>query len=153
MHVFAGKQRDKETVVAQLPTSFFKYWVLTSIPDEEGGLYEAQPLGFPPNWPPRRGPQDFDFREDGKFSYITFAPNDGRVELDGSWELDVEPEYIHIEIPDTDHAEAISLAGSGWSGKSASFTLEIVALDDERLGVRVLEQQRREDIIVPGDLG
>jgi hypothetical protein len=151
--VFAARRREKEAVVDQLPTSFFKYWVLLSIPDEDGGVYEARPLGFPPNWPPRRGPQDFDFREDGRFSYITFGPNDGRVELDGSWELDGNSGHIHIEIPDTDNAEAISLAGSGWSGNSANFTLEIVAVDDEKLEVKVLEQQRREDIIVPGDLG
>jgi len=117
-------------------------------------VYEARPLGFPPSWEGLgRGPQGFDFREDGKFSYITFASNDARVELDGSWELEPEPEYIHIEIPDTDHAEAISLAGSGWSGNSASFTLEIVALENEKLEVRVLEKQRPEDVFVPGDVG
>jgi hypothetical protein len=140
--------------VARSQGSLLKYWVLTSIPDEEGGVPKARPLGFPPNWEGLgRGPQGFDFREDGKFSYITFAPDDGRVELDGSWELEPEPEYIRIDIPDTDNAEAISLAGSGWSGNSANFTLEIVAVDDEKLEVKVLEQQRREDIIVPGDLG
>jgi hypothetical protein len=134
--------------------NLFKYWVLTSMPDEEGSVYEAQPLGFPPNWEDLgRGWQGFDFREDGKFSYFTFADNDPRIELDGSWELEPEPEYIHIEIPDTGDAGAISLAESGWSGRSASFTLERVALDDGLLKVRVLEQQRPEDIVVPGDVG
>ena len=57
------------------------------MPDEEGSVYEARPLGFPPDWPEQRGWQGFDFREDGKFFYFTFAANDPRVELDGSWEL------------------------------------------------------------------
>ena len=54
-----------------LQSSFFKYWVLTSVSDEEGGVYEARPLRFPPNWPIQRGWRGFDSREDGKFSYFT----------------------------------------------------------------------------------
>ena len=141
--------------MAQLPSGFFKYWVLTLMPDEEGEMYEARPLGSPPNWEGlERGWQGFDFREDGKFSYMTFLPNDPRVELDGSWKLDTDSGRIRIEIPDTDEAGAISLAGSGWRmGKAASFTLEIVDLDEEMLKVRILEEQPPEaDIVNPGDV-
>ena len=56
--------------MARLQSSFFKYWVLTSIPDEEGGVSEARPLGFPPELPPQRGWQGFDFREDGKIGRL-----------------------------------------------------------------------------------
>jgi hypothetical protein len=71
--------------VTQLQSSFFKYWVLTSKSDEEGGVHQARPLGYPPNWPIQRGWRGFDFREDGKFSYFTFTASDKRIELHGSW--------------------------------------------------------------------
>jgi hypothetical protein len=123
--------------VAQLPNGFFRYWVLTSIPDEEGGVYEARPLGFPPDLPPQRGWQGFDFREDGKFSYFTFLPDDTRVELHGSWELEPDSGHIHIKLPkDVGDAHI----GLGVSETSRRFALEIVALEDQMLKVRVLEE-------------
>jgi hypothetical protein len=122
--------------VAQLPSGFFKYWVLTSIPDKEGDVYEARPLGFPPHWPPRRGWQGFDFREDGKFSYFTFAATDPRVEVHGSWELEPDSGYIHIKLPkDVGDAHI----GLGVGETSRRFALEIVALEDKMLKVRGLE--------------
>jgi hypothetical protein len=128
--------------VAQLPSGFFKYWVLTSIPDEEGGVYEARPLGFPPDLPPQRGWQGFDFREDGKFSYFTFAANDARIELHGSWELEPDSGHIHIKLPkDVGDAHI----GLGVSESSTSFALEIVALEEKMLKVRVLEELPADD--------
>ena len=128
--------------MTQLPSGFFKYWILTSIPDEEGGVHEAQPLGFPPDWPLQRGWQGFDFREDGKFSYFTFAANDARVELHGSWELESDSGHIHIKLPkDTGGAHI----GPAVSETSTSVALEIVALEDEMLKVRVVEDLPADD--------
>ena len=112
--------------MAQLPNGFFRYWVLTSIPDEEGGVYEARPLGFPPDLPPQRGWQGFDFREDGKFSYFTFLPDDARVELHGSWELEPDSGYIHIKLPKD--------VGDAHVGLAVSET------SNQMLKVRVLEE-------------
>jgi hypothetical protein len=135
--------------VAQLPSGFFKYWVLTSLPDEEGGLYEARPLGFPPDWPPQRGWQGFDFREDGKLSYFTFAVNDARIELHGSWELEPDSDHIHIKLPkDTGGAHI----GLGVSETSRRFALELVVLEDELLKVRVLEELPVDDAQLAHDV-
>jgi hypothetical protein len=128
--------------VAQLQSSVFKYWILTSMPDEEGGVYEARPLGVPPNRPTHRGWQGFDFREDGKFFYFTFAANDARVELHGSWELEPDPGHIHIKLPKDIGDAHVGLAVSE---TSTSFALEIVALEDEMLKVRVLEALPADD--------
>jgi hypothetical protein len=135
--------------VAQLQSSFFKYWVLTSMPDEEGGVYEARPLGFPPNWPEQRGWQGFDFREDGKFSYFTFAANDPRIEVHGSWKLEPDSGHIHIELP-KDIGDAH--IGLGVSETSTRFTLEIVALEAEMLKVRVLEEPPADDTQLAHDV-
>jgi hypothetical protein len=136
--------------VDQLPTNLLKYWVLTSIPDEEGGPYEARPLGFPPNWPTLRGWQGLDFREDGKFSFFTFAANDGRVELVGSWEPEPDSGHIHITLPkDTGDAHT----DLGVSEESfTSFTLEIVALEDELLKARILEELPVDDAQLARDV-
>jgi hypothetical protein len=125
-------------MVPQQQSSLFKYWVLTSMPDEVGGVYEARPLGFPPNWPTQRGWQGFDFREDGKFSYFTFASNDARVEVHGSWELEPDSGHIHITLP-KDIGDAHTDLGVS-EESSTDFTLEIVALEDELLKVRILEE-------------
>jgi hypothetical protein len=129
--------------VARLQSSFFKYWILTAMPDEEGGVYEARPLGFPPDLPPQKGWQGFDFREDGKFSYFTFLPNDAHVELHGSWELEPDSGHIHIKLPKDNGDAYIGLGVSEESSKS--FALEIVALEDEMLKVRVLEELPTDD--------
>jgi hypothetical protein len=122
--------------VDQLPSSFFRYWVLTSMPDEEGGVSKARPLGFPPDLPPQRGWQGFDFREDGKFSYFTFLPDDTRVELHGRWELEPDSGHIHIKLPKDNGGAHIGLAVNETSRR---FAFELVALEDEMLKVRVLE--------------
>jgi hypothetical protein len=136
--------------VAQLPSGFFRYWVLTSIPDDEGGVYEARPLGFPPDWPLQRGWQGFDFREDGKFSYFTFTANDTRIELHGSWELEQDSGHIHIKLPKDIGGAHIGL-GVG-EESSTSFTLEVVALEDELLKVRVIEEMPADDARLAGDV-
>ena len=128
--------------MAQLPNGFFRYWVLTSMPGEEGGVYEARPLGFPPDLPPQRGWQGFGFREDGKFSYFTFLPDDTRVELHGRWELEPDSGHIHIKLPKDTGGAHIGLAVSE---TSTSFALEIVALEDEMLKIRVLEALPADD--------
>ena len=133
----------------RLPSGFFRYWVLTSIPDEDGGVYEARPLGFPPDWPPQRGWQGFDFREDGKLSYFTFAVNDARIEPHGSWELEPDSDHIHIKLPKDTGGAHIGLAVSE---TSTSVALEIVALEDEMLKVRVVEDLPADDAQLAQDV-
>jgi hypothetical protein len=128
--------------VARLQSNFFKYWILTAMPDEAGGVYEARPLGFPPDLPPQWGWQGFHFREDGKFSYFTFLPNDARVELHGRWELESNSGHIHIKLPKDIGGAHIGL---GVNETSRRFALEIVALEDEMLKVRVLEELPADD--------
>jgi hypothetical protein len=128
--------------VDRLPSGFFRYWVLTSIPDEDGGVSVARPLGFPPDFPQQRGWQGFDFREDGKFSYFTFLPDDARVELHGRWKLEPDSGYIHIKLPKDNGGAHIGLAVSETSRRLA---LEVVALEDEMLKVRVIEELHADD--------
>jgi hypothetical protein len=122
--------------------------VLSAPLDAEGDVYEARPLGFPPNWGDiRRGLQGFDFREDGKFSYLTFLPNDVPVEVTGSWKLEPDSGHIDIELRDIGDAyipQGASLS-RGENGTSANFALEIVTLDDEILQFKVLEELIEDD--------
>jgi hypothetical protein len=113
------------------------------------GVYEARPLGFPPDLPPQRGWQGFDFREDGKFSYFTFLPNDARVELHGRWELEPDSGHMHIKLPKDNGGAHIGLA---LSETSRRFALEIVALEDEMLKVRVLEELPADDAELAHDV-
>jgi hypothetical protein len=136
--------------VPQLQSSLLKYWVLTSMPDEVEGVHEARPLGFPPNWPTQRGWQGFDFREDGKFSFFTFAANDGRLELVGWWEPEPDSGHIHVTLPkDTGDAHTdLGVSEESFTG----FTLEIVALEDELLKARILEEVPADDAQLAGDV-
>jgi hypothetical protein len=99
--------------------------------------------------PPQKGWQGFDFREDGKFSYFTFLPNDPRVELHGRWELEPDSGHIHIKLPRDIGGAHIGLAVSE---TSRSFTLEIVALEDKMLKVRVLEELPADDAQLAHDV-
>ncbi|MBD2099963.1 hypothetical protein [Leptolyngbya sp. FACHB-261] len=99
-----------------LPKPIFKQW-LHSREEDEGGVMVYRPIDFA--FPPARGREGFEFRENGEFINLGIGPTDRRQASSGRWTLK-QPGVVEIDLP----------------GQQASYQLIIVECNEQVLKVR-----------------
>ncbi|MBX2866282.1 MAG: hypothetical protein KTR27_22260 [Leptolyngbyaceae cyanobacterium MAG.088] len=78
-----------------LPTPIFQQW-LHSREEDAGGVRVYRPMDYP--FPPARGREGLEFRQDGTFIVYQIAPTDGNRAVEGLWQLQ-DNNRVQIEFP------------------------------------------------------
>lgn len=95
----------------------FQHWT-HSYEDDREGVVVYRPADY--DFPPSRGREGFELKEDGTCIRYAIGPADGRQTMEGTWELKGKNELI-VEIP---------------GSSPSSFTLTILSATPETLTVR-----------------
>jgi hypothetical protein len=82
--------------MSSLPGSIFKRWV-HSREEDTGENIVYRPVGYP--FPPARGREGIEFREDGAFIHYLIGPSDRPQAINGQWQSN-EPMIIEVDFSD-----------------------------------------------------
>jgi hypothetical protein len=82
--------------MSSLPGSIFKRWI-HSREEDTGENVVYRPAGY--RFPPARGREGIEFREDGAFVHYVIGPTDRSQAVKGQWKSN-EPKIIEVSFPD-----------------------------------------------------
>ena len=78
-----------------LPNPIFQQW-LHSREEDEGDVRVYRPMDYP--FPPARGREGLEFRQDGTFVLYQIAPTDGNLAVEGRWQLE-NNNRVQVQFP------------------------------------------------------
>ena len=102
----------------ELPPEIFKHWIHSREEDtEDVRVYRPSDYKFPPS----RGREGFEFKENGEFIWYGIGPTDRPQKIPGTWTSEGKNQIrVSLEAPRQD-----------------SYTMQIVSCDERLLKVRL----------------
>ena len=102
----------------ELPSAIYKHWIHSREEDaEDVRVYRPSDYKFPPS----RGREGFEIKENGEFIQYGIGPTDAPEKIIGTWTIAGENQIIvSLEVP-----------------RQNSYTMEVVSCDERLLKVRL----------------
>jgi hypothetical protein len=100
-----------------LPNQIFRRWI-HSREEDQGDILVYRPTGYP--FPPARGREGLEFRENGEFIRYQIGATDRNLAVPGQWSIE-NGNVVTIQFPDQ---------------SASSYTLTILECDEQILKVR-----------------
>lgn len=100
-----------------LPNTVFRRWI-HSHEEDIGDILVYRPIDYP--FPPARGREGLEFRENGEFIRYGIGPTDRSLAAPGQWSIQ-EPNVVQVSFPDQ---------------RASSYTLTILECNEQILKVR-----------------
>ena len=102
----------------ELPSAIFKHWIHSREEDTEGvRVYRPSDYKFPPS----RGREGFEIKENGEFIRYGIGPTDARQKIPGTWTIESKNQIqVSLEAP-----------------RQISYTMQIISCDETLLKVRL----------------
>ena len=106
-----------QVISMTLPDQIFRRWI-HSREEDQGGTLVYRPKDYP--FPPARGREGLEFRENGGFISYQIGPTDGGLAVPGQW-LIQETNVVEVQFPNQ---------------SDSSYTLTILECDEQILKLR-----------------
>ncbi|NJK39216.1 MAG: hypothetical protein HC835_06610 [Oscillatoriales cyanobacterium RM2_1_1] len=83
------------TLLNPIPNSIFRRWI-HSREEDQGNILVYRPIDYP--FPPARGREGLEFRENGEFIRYQIGPTDRSLAVPGQWQIQ-EPDVVEVQFP------------------------------------------------------